>query len=535
MDKVDFSKIPTTLDVSLFGETEKITDTLSKCRVRIFYKGMNRNRTYISEDFANQLIASLPYTPIKGIFDKDTLDYEGHGEDNTDGRIYGVVMADPNFAWEDYEDIDGITRSYACADVLLFTGLYPEAQLIKGKSQSMEIFRKTLVGEWRICETDNQPYYHFISGSLVGLQALGDDTEPCFEGSAFFSLYKDVKEMVDYIKNFSIKKEEKVIMDKSLFRLSDHEKANILFDLLNPNFTAEGNWECSLEILDVYDEYCVCFDVAARKYVRVYYTKDDATDSVVIGDIVDVKIVDVSETEYNALEAMKAVGGSFEATQSAYEELKVEKEAFSTKIDELKAKVSAAAAKTEEAVETVEVSETVENVEPVVEASLTESGESAETGESAEIAGILLTVESTVDYEALVSEKDTIISELEEKVSDFESEKVRLESEVNDLTNEVEKLSAFKKDVETEQKKEILSKYESHLTESAISNFTDNMDKFTVEDFKKEVCTAAVESDPSIFSKEEPQVFYKGGNIEANKGENSLIRLLNSYKNGGNK
>jgi hypothetical protein len=61
------------------------------------------------------------------------------------------------------------------------------------------------------------------------------------------------------------------------------------------------------------------------------------------------------------------------------------------------------------------------------------------------------------------------------------------------------------------------------------------MDKFTVEDFKKEVCTAAVESDPSIFSKEEPQVFYKGGNIEANKGENSLIRLLNSYKNGGNK
>jgi hypothetical protein len=53
MANENFAKIPTTLDVTLYGATEKITDTLSKCRVRIFYKGMNRNRTFISEDFAN--------------------------------------------------------------------------------------------------------------------------------------------------------------------------------------------------------------------------------------------------------------------------------------------------------------------------------------------------------------------------------------------------------------------------------------------------------------------------------------------------
>ena len=59
------------LDVSLYGNAEPLTDTLSKCRVRIFYKGLNRNRTFISDDFANQLIASLPYAPVKGIFDKE--------------------------------------------------------------------------------------------------------------------------------------------------------------------------------------------------------------------------------------------------------------------------------------------------------------------------------------------------------------------------------------------------------------------------------------------------------------------------------
>jgi hypothetical protein len=40
------------LDVTLYGNVETLTPTLSKCRVRIFYKGLNRNRTYIDEDFA---------------------------------------------------------------------------------------------------------------------------------------------------------------------------------------------------------------------------------------------------------------------------------------------------------------------------------------------------------------------------------------------------------------------------------------------------------------------------------------------------
>lgn len=65
-----------------------------------FYRGMNRNRTFITEDFANQLIQSLPYTPIKGIFDYAQEDYEDHGNDNSDGRIYGIVPESPNFSWE---------------------------------------------------------------------------------------------------------------------------------------------------------------------------------------------------------------------------------------------------------------------------------------------------------------------------------------------------------------------------------------------------------------------------------------------------
>ena len=82
---MDKKKIPNRLDISLYGDMTKVNDITSKCRVRIFYKGLNRNRTFISEEFANKLIASLPYVPIKGIFDKDDVDYTAHGWKNSAG------------------------------------------------------------------------------------------------------------------------------------------------------------------------------------------------------------------------------------------------------------------------------------------------------------------------------------------------------------------------------------------------------------------------------------------------------------------
>ena len=307
LNRYDFSDPPTTLDVTLYGAMEKFSDVLSKCRVRIFYKGMNRNRTFISEDFANQLISSLPYTPVKGIFNKDSVDFEDHGEDNSEGRIYGIVPENPNFSWEKHEDEDGVIREYASCDVLLFTGIYHEATLIPDKPQSMEIYRKTLKGEWRLSEEDGKPYYYFIKGGLVGLQTLGEDVEPCFEGSAFYSkLTEDqlIEIMTVYVRNFTRKKEENKKMDKSLFRLSDNEKADILFDLVNPNFNEEGNWELSAFICEVYDDYALCR--GKDGFTRAYYTKDG--DNVTLGEIVPVKITDVTEAEFTALEAMKAAG-----------------------------------------------------------------------------------------------------------------------------------------------------------------------------------------------------------------------------------
>lgn len=499
MSVINFDNVCLNFDVTTYGNIETVTDTISKCRVRIFYKGMNRNRTYISDDFANQLISSLPYAPIKGIFNYGEVDFEDHGEDNTDGRIYGIVPETHHFAWEKHVDEDGVEREYATADVYLFTGLYPEASLIPGKPQSMEIFRGNLKGEWRISESDGRPYFHFLKGSLVGLQTLGRDVEPCFEGSAFFSLCEDLQNCVNYIKQLdnTIKKEEGEKMDKTLFRLSDNEKADILFDLINPNFNEEGNWELNGIITDVYDDYALY--VNQTGYHRAYYTKDG--DNVSLGEVMDVKITDVTASEYSALEAMKAISGTYEAAQEAYT-------ALEGKVSELEEEKTAF-----------------------------EAEKKTLTTEKAELESKVAEFESEkTTLEATISEKETKITEYETQISDLTAENVRLENEKNDIISENESLETFKKNVEIEKKTAIINEFSAHLTDEQIENFKNAMDSFEVADFKKEVCTAAYEADPTIFAKKEDSgLIFKGGNPDNGKTESGVIRLLNKHKNGGNK
>ena len=473
------------LDCTLYTELTPISPTMSKGRVRIFYRGLNRNRTYISEEFANELIASLPYTPVKGIFDNEDVDYTDHGKKNSEGRIYGLVMSEPNFAWEEHLDTDGETRTYACADVLYYTALYPEAKLIPGCSQSMEIFPDTMEGEWREWE-DGKPYFHFLHGGLFGLQILGAQTEPCFEGAAFYSLQNDLTELVNYMNSLNmIDKEEDVKMEHTLFRLSDSEKADLISIALNPNFNEEGNWELSAIVLDVYDDYALVGDIATGGYKRVYYTKDG--DSVSLGEMVDVYIVDVTQTEQAALEAMKAASGSYEAANTAYTETAEKLVSLQASLDEANQKIADFEAQSDATPD-----------------------------------------EPSVDYEAKLQEEV-------DKYSALEAEKVRLEQEKVDLISENEALKKFKTSIETERKEAILSKYAEHLSDEQYQNFKDSMEKFTVEEFDKEIVYASATSDPTIFSKgkdDAPDMYFKGN---SDRTLTSMERLIEKHKKGGNR
>lgn len=174
------------------------TSVLSKARCRVFYKYGNRNGAYITDEFAQQLLSTITYTPIKGLFLND--DFTGHNMDKQVDKIYGIVPKDYNFAWEEHLDKDGVTRVYACVDVLLYTALYEEAKDIVNKTLSLELYRPTVNGTWEII--NGEEFFVYSSGSFLGLQVLGDDREPCFEGAGFYS-YTQVEELRRELKEFT--------------------------------------------------------------------------------------------------------------------------------------------------------------------------------------------------------------------------------------------------------------------------------------------------------------------------------------------
>ena len=536
----DFKNVPLSFDVTLYGNLEQFDDSKSKCRVRIFYKGMNRNRTYISEDFANQLIASLPYAPVKGIFNSDEVDFEGHGEKNSEGKIYGLVMAEPNFAWEDHMDVDGVTRTYACADVLLYTSLYNEAKLIPGSSQSMEINPFTYKGEWKIWPDDGQPYYHFESGSLFGLQALGTTVEPCFEGAAFYNLVfeklkNDFQPLMDYINNTQKKEESKEMeLEQILFRLSDREKANLVWQAINPNYNAENGWKINYWIVDVYDEYALVVSDEDGTYSRAYYTKND--EAVTIDKMETCYVVDVTEAEKNALEAMKNLNSSYE------EFLNIANENIN-KINEMESTIATLNSQLETAVNAdANVDEPVtDNTAEGADTNADESAADTDADNTDEPATDNSTDDTTGDTTDDTTTDDTNefeakVKEYEAKIAQLESEKVVLEQEKSDLNSEKETLVAFKASVEKEKKTELLNSMASHLTEELIEKFTNDMDNYSIDDFKKEVYAASVENDSTIFNrKEEPDLFFKSGNeVKPQSGMEALLEKFKN-KNGGNR
>ena len=318
--------------VTVYGSLEKYNDVLSKARCRIFYKYENRNGTYISDEFATQLLNTLPYAPIKGIYSNEEKDYTDHGMERDEGRVYGIVPENPNVSWETNLDEDGIERTYACCDVLIFTALYQEANDIVGKSQSMELYRPSL--EYHEAIIKGRRFIVFDKGCFLGLQVLGDNVEPCFEGASFYSLQSTIEYAIKQIQNYGGTK-----MPVINFKLSDDEKFQAIWALLNPEFNEEGNWTITYGISAVYDDYALVINYETGDFGRAYYTKDDENDMVELGDIVKCYILDVTESEKQTLDTLRALnGGTYELVSdvlvNAQENLDKNSE-FSTKIDEL--------------------------------------------------------------------------------------------------------------------------------------------------------------------------------------------------------
>ena len=443
--------------VTVYGNLEKYNETISKGRCRTFYKYGNRNGTYITDEFAEKLLATIPYAPVKGIYESDEGDYTDHGKARSQGRIYGIVPENPNITWEDHEDEDGVIRTYACVDVLIFTGLYTEANTIVGKSQSMEIYPPSITGAWKII--NGKKYYVFETGHFLGLQVLGDATEPCFEGAAFFALYQDLKKIVDQIEKYNLNGHNGGNIKMLNYKLSDNAKFNALWSLLNVNYSEANNWLIEYDICEIYDEYAIVRNYSEGCFERVYYTKNDETDSVELGDRVRCYIMDVSEAEKNALDALHAMNeGTYEKID---ENFQAAKDAVETANNSLTAKIE----------EYDALSSTVET----------------------------LTTEKS-NFETKIGELEESISTLTTERNDAQTQLDAANVTINSLTEENASLTSFKAEIEKQQKQAVISKYSELLDEEVINTYSENMDNYTAKDLDKELAYELVSANQSVFS-----------------------------------
>ena len=183
---------------------EKINEEFTLCKCYVQGVGKNRNFSYMSKENIQRCLPTLSYAPVVGhLIDK--LDEDGNptGEKYMGGHDYyidddwnlksacvpyGVVKAD-SFEFETVKEYeDEIETEYLTAEVILWTGRYPELmEAIYSDdfyfNQSMEIN----VSEFRPYEEDSN-YTELTDFTYSALCLLGkaDDktspehTEPCF-------------------------------------------------------------------------------------------------------------------------------------------------------------------------------------------------------------------------------------------------------------------------------------------------------------------------------------------------------------------
>lgn len=191
--------IPTTFSIDFVGELEKVSELISKVGARVYYKGGNRNGTWITPDFAEKLNQTIFNVPIVGTYNPETEDFEDH-QDLGNKKAYGFVPSHANLSWQKDEESG---KDYLVTDVYLWVGYWPEAAKIISKSQSMELDKNTISGDWKVINGDY--YFVYQTGSFKGLCALGDAVLPCFENSAFFNLDEDSRSFFQSINEMNEK------------------------------------------------------------------------------------------------------------------------------------------------------------------------------------------------------------------------------------------------------------------------------------------------------------------------------------------
>ena len=290
------------------------------------------------------------------------------------------------------------------------------------------------------------------------------------------------------------------------YKLSDNAKFSAIWSLLNVNFCEEGNWIVEYDIVEIYDEYAVVKNYNEGIFERIYYTKDDATDSIELGERTRCFFVDVTEAEKKALDALHDLNNNtYELVDENYSAALAEVEAktgeLNTANEALEAKVGELNAANE-----------------ALEAKIVEFDTLTET------------------YNTEKSENETKIGELNESIATLTTERdnalsslVESQTAVVNLNEEIASLNSFKAEIEKKEKEAVVAKYSKLLSEEILSAYTAKLDEYTdIKALDKDLAYELVSTNKTVFTANgNPQPAYVPRDTGVGNG---LEGILDKYK-----
>lgn len=181
-----------------------INKGISECEIKVMYLGENRNGSFISEEAAISMSKTLRGAPIVASYNKEKGDFGDHGghigfDENgkpfitPDTVPYGFVAPNAEVWFKDFAETgsngEPVTRTYLMTTGFLWTGQYPEITKVitEGRGHSMELDSDTMDGEWSTNDNGNVDIFIVNDAEFTKLCILGEDVEPCFEGSSVTS------------------------------------------------------------------------------------------------------------------------------------------------------------------------------------------------------------------------------------------------------------------------------------------------------------------------------------------------------------
>lgn len=487
--------------------TEKISPFISKCLIKVCYVGdePNRNRSIITKDVAREMAPSLRGCPIVGYFNDTKGDFEQHNQmiQQIDGewrltsmtKPYGFVDVNAKVWFQTYIDDGDAEREYLCTEGYVWDHAYPEAKRIKesGNNQSMELDEDTLSAFWSK-DSNGRPEFFIINEALLSkLCILGDDNEPCFEGSqitAFnLSFEEEFKQQL-----FSMMNELKETLQEGGTKVFTTYAVEIgdalwsaLYRYIEQTYPDGENRWCSKYSLDgVFEEngqkFAVLCNRADMKYYRLNFSISEAE-----GFAADETLIEVTKS-YKPAETPQFDAAAVEAYTTSYVAKKEEEEKKKN--------------------EDKEDSEDSSKNEDKSEEDNSDEEDKKKKKEYAE--EICPKCGKPISECICDKEKEYSLNEIPEyvelqnKYSELSSENEQLKNQIKTLNNELTPLREFKLQAERKDKENLIAQFYM-LSDEDKKDVVDNIDTYSLDDIEAKLSVICVRNRVSFAQEEEQE------------------------------